>query len=125
MSTLNVNSIKDADGTDDNLEVFGKNSCKVWCLLDGTGTASVTDSYNVDSISDIGTGSYTVAFTTSFATANYVQQWTAGEADGAGNYYTATIFFAAAAGNCSGQITNQSGAQVDVAHVDLACFGDQ
>ena len=35
-------------------------------------TPSVADSYNVDSISDDSAGTYTVTFTTDFASANYV-----------------------------------------------------
>jgi hypothetical protein len=46
-------------------------SAKVWCKFDGTGTIAIDDSYNVDSLTDNGTGDYDVNFTVDFATTNY------------------------------------------------------
>lgn len=37
---------------------------RAWILFDGTGTISITNSANVSSITDVGTGRYTVTFTT-------------------------------------------------------------
>ena len=44
---------------------------KAWINLDGTGTISINDSYNVSSITDNGTGDYTATFSTVMANANY------------------------------------------------------
>ena len=44
---------------------------KAWINLDGTGTISINDSYNVSSITDNGTGDYTATFSTAMANANY------------------------------------------------------
>jgi hypothetical protein len=46
--------------------------CKAWVNFDGTSTVAIRASYNVSSITDNGTGSYTVNFTTALADANYV-----------------------------------------------------
>ncbi len=45
--------------------------CKAWVSWVGTGTVTIRDSYNVSSISDRGTGQYTVNLTTAMSNANY------------------------------------------------------
>jgi hypothetical protein len=45
--------------------------CKAWVNFDGTGTVAIRASYNVSSITDNGTGDYTVNFTSALADANY------------------------------------------------------
>ena len=46
---------------------------KAWGNFNGTGTPAFNDSYNMDSsITDNGTGDYTVSFTTDFSSVNYV-----------------------------------------------------
>ncbi len=45
--------------------------CKAWVNFNGTGTVAIGASYNVSSITDNGTGDYTVNFTTALADANY------------------------------------------------------
>jgi hypothetical protein len=45
--------------------------CKAWVNFDGTGTPSIRGSFNVSSITDNGTGDYTVNFTTAMPNANY------------------------------------------------------
>ena len=44
---------------------------KAWVNFNGTGTVAIRASYNVSSITDNGTGDYTVNFTTALADANY------------------------------------------------------
>jgi hypothetical protein len=46
--------------------------CKAWVNFNGTGTVAIRASYNVSSITDNGTGDYTVNFTTALADANYL-----------------------------------------------------
>ena len=45
--------------------------CSAWVHFDGTGTVYIRDSFNVSSVTDLGTGSYQANFTTSMATSNY------------------------------------------------------
>ena len=47
------------------------NVAKAWVNFNGTGVVAIRASYNVSSITDNGTGDYTVNFTTAFADANY------------------------------------------------------
>ena len=45
--------------------------CKSWVDFNGTGTVAIRSSFNVSSITDNGTGDYTVNFTTAMPNANY------------------------------------------------------
>jgi hypothetical protein len=45
--------------------------CVAWVNFNGTGTVAIRASYNVSSITDNGTGDYTVNFTNALADANY------------------------------------------------------
>jgi hypothetical protein len=44
---------------------------KAWVNFNGTGTVAINGSFNVSSITDNGTGDYTVNFTTAMPNANY------------------------------------------------------
>jgi hypothetical protein len=45
--------------------------CRAWVNFNGTGTVAIRASFNVSSITDNGTGDYTINFTNAFADANY------------------------------------------------------
>ena len=45
--------------------------CRAWVNFDGTGTVAIRASGNVSSITDNGTGDYTVNFSTAMPNANY------------------------------------------------------
>lgn len=64
MSTLKVDTIKDTSG----VEVY---TAKAWVNFNGTGTVAIRAAGNVSSITDNGTGDYTVNFTTAMSDANY------------------------------------------------------
>ena len=46
-------------------------ACRAWVNFNGTGTVAIMASGNVSSITDNGTGNYTVNFTTAMADTNY------------------------------------------------------
>lgn len=46
-------------------------TCRAWVNFNGTGTVAIRASFNVSSITDGGTGDYTVNFTTAMPDANY------------------------------------------------------
>ena len=64
MSTVKVDTIK----TTGNIEVY---TCKAWVNFNGTGTVAIRASGNVSSITDLGTGRYTITFTNALTDANY------------------------------------------------------
>tara|TARA_R100000654_G_scaffold71572_1_gene102703 strand:+ start:2017 stop:2424 length:408 start_codon:yes stop_codon:yes gene_type:complete len=58
--------------------------CKVWINFNGTGTIATRDSFNVASITDGGTGLYTVTITNDFNNDDYSTAGAAGEEDDSG-----------------------------------------
>lgn len=58
---------------------------RAWVNFNGTGTVAIRASGNVTSITDNGTGDYTVNFTTAMPDANYIANVT-GNVDATGNY---------------------------------------
>ena len=53
--------------------------CRAWVNFNGTGTVAIRASGNVSSITDNGTGDYTVNFTTAMPDANYIAASTGGQ----------------------------------------------
>ena len=45
--------------------------CRAWVYFNGTGTVAINGSFNVSSITDNGTGNYTLNFTNAMPDANY------------------------------------------------------
>ena len=68
MSTLRVNTLQDATGSNQPAMV---GAAKAWVNFNGTGTVAIREQFNVSSITDNGTGSYTLNFTTAMTDANY------------------------------------------------------
>ena len=54
-------------------------SAKAWAILDGTGTVGLTNSFNCSTITDNGTGDYTVTYTNNFDGANHSSTMTVGD----------------------------------------------
>jgi len=85
-STANTPPIfKDGNGT-----TIGT-LCRAWVNFNGTGTVAIRASFNVSSITDNGTGNYTVNFTTALPDANYATSVTNGAPanSGSGPYHAA------------------------------------
>ena len=55
-------------------------TAKAWLNMNGTGTIAIRDSFNVSSITDNGTGDYTMTFAAAQPNANYGFQQTVGDA---------------------------------------------
>jgi hypothetical protein len=82
VSTLNVATVKslntlppavqNSSGTE--IGTF----CRAWVNFNGTGTVAIRASFNVSSITDNGTGDYTVNFSTAMTDANYICAGTSG-----------------------------------------------
>ena len=64
MSTLKVNAIQNTSGVEQYL-------CKAWVNFNGTGTVAIRESGNVSSLTDNGTGNYSINFSTAMPDANY------------------------------------------------------
>jgi hypothetical protein len=70
MSTLVAQTISNGTVSTSSANVI-QGSAKAWVNFNGTGTVAIRASYNVSSITDNGTGDYTVNFTNALSDANY------------------------------------------------------
>ena len=119
MSTLNVNQINSADGSDDTLVLNGQNTCKAWITFNGTGTIAIDDSYGVDSIADNGTGDYDVNFTTNFASVDFSM------ASCTGAFMDRALAASKAVGSANFETRSGANSAQDADNVCLIFFGDQ
>lgn len=67
---LNVDTIADNAGTGP-VTLTKQEANKAWYMLDGTGTISLRDSFNIASTTDDGIGIYSVTFTNNMGAATY------------------------------------------------------
>ena len=71
-SILRVNTLTDASGNNSvATSVVFNGTAKAWINLDGTGTIGTNDSYNTGSITDNGTGDYSITITNDMSNALY------------------------------------------------------
>ena len=84
MSTVKFNQWQNPDGTENY-------KCRAWVNFNGTGTVAIRASGNVSSITDNGTGDYTVNFTTALPDANYAASGTSGNPGVANGYLSGPI----------------------------------
>lgn len=70
MSTLNVSNITDGTTTVGTSYVVN-GSAKAWVNFNGTGTIATRDSQNVSSLTDNGSGDYTINFSSNMGNTNY------------------------------------------------------
>jgi hypothetical protein len=68
VSTLRVDAIQNRTGGD---LITAKGMARAWVNFNGQGTVAIRSSFNVTSITDNGTGLYTLNFTTAMPTADY------------------------------------------------------
>ena len=124
MSTLKVNAIK----TTSDVEMY---LCKAWVNFNGTGTVAIRASGNVSSITDNGTGDYTVNFTNAMADANYCPV-TQSVGESTTSLRGGSMIMGTWAGGSTLKSTTQlriytgytftTGGAIDMAEVDVAIF---
>lgn len=116
MSKLKVTTIAnvaDSESTDVTNVING--SAKAWVNFNGTGTVAIRGSFNVSSITDNGTGNYTVNFTNALPDTNFVAVATvASWATQAGPSTTSSAF--------AQPFNTTTGASIDQGSVQVAIF---
>ena len=103
---VNLPLVVDADATGVRVGHVGttnqRKTSKAWVNFNGTGTVGIRSSYNVSSITDNGTGDYSVVFSTAMSDANYCMNMNSGDKastwgipiyDGVSNYTTSLCRF--------------------------------
>ena len=95
-------------------------ACRAWVNFNGTGTVAIRASGNVSSITDNGTGDYTVNFTTAMPDANYSMVYgvDSGSFNNIGNYGTGSV----TASSLRVYVTTGVSGAVDSATVSVAIF---
>ena len=115
----NVVSLRTDDGTD------YQEVAKGWLNYNGS-TNTINDSYNVSSVTDNGTGDFTINWTTSFSTANYVVVGIAGNtADPTSNGGMVTPRSAWTTTSARFQCWSLGAAVQDSIYINLVAFGDR
>lgn len=102
---------------------YHPSAVKAWILFNGTGTIAITASYNVTSITDNGTGDYTVTFTTAFSSANYSTSVFTSSSSSVTAAWGGTSY-SRLAGSSRFQ-TAAGGSQADLSGVNASFYGDQ
>ena len=127
MSTIKVNNLQTASGGSNSTpeEIF-QGRAKMWIFFKGTGTASIRDDFNVSSLTDNGTGDYTISFTNAMANTNYCTLGTSNyeRALNSGRLFTSPR--TPQTGSIRVQLLGDSGSSVllDSEDVGVAIFGD-
>ena len=133
MSITRINSLGITDGTIVNGDInasaaiastklTGVNDAKAWVNFNGTGTVAIRGSFNVSSITDDGTGLYTVNFTNALADANYVVVTCNNTNDG-GSDHRQQLYVNGSGGNVYSLAT--SSVQLEFTTVDLNGYSRQ
>ena len=122
MSTAKFSTWLNPDGTENY-------KCRAWVNFNGTGTVAIRAAGNVASITDNGTGDYTVNFTTAMPDANYaavVGVCAQGSAATFPNVFSSTSTFGPIAPTTSsfriGAFTHTSGGGKDPEYVTASVF---
>ena len=125
MSTLRTNTLQDAaGGSSVPMATVAAGTAKAWVNFNGTGTVAIRAAFNVSSITDNGTGNYTVNFTSAMPNTNYAV--TIGGLQGSnGVNITAPFLLSSATSSCSvqqGTTGGGGGGATDVATFCVAIF---
>ena len=71
MSTIKTETLSTPSNATVPVDTVVNGTAKAWVNFNGTGTVAIRRAFNVSSITDNGTGLYTVNFTTAMVDANY------------------------------------------------------
>ena len=130
MSTLKVNTIQNTSGGSSSTpEQIEQGRAKLWLNMQGSGTVAINDSFNVSSVTDLGTGMYQANFSITMANTNYCSLVNKMLTTTGGNTSTDDVLTGM---NNTAQLTTSTkffsrdatGGTVDSVHMFLAVFGD-
>jgi hypothetical protein len=97
--------------------------CRAWVNFNGTGTVAIRASGNVSSITDNGTGDYTVNFTTAMPDANFASQFTQGNTDGTSPPGNLSFGLrSVSTTTCRVNLRDSAGNQTDMPSINVSIF---
>jgi len=128
MSTIKANTLLHSDGTTTNppaIPALNNRMATAWVHWNASGTVAILDNYNVSSITDSGTGNFSVNFSTAMSTANY-SVVVAGRAGSAGTGHGAhTYTYSHSTGSVAVVQLSWVGAYTDLTGMSAVIFGGQ
>ena len=127
MSTLKVNNIQTTSGGSSSTpEEIQQGRAKLWLNYNGS-TNSIRDDFNVTSVTDEGTGTYTKNWDSNAANANYAIMTNYNHKAGVVLGKTVMVdrtAFTISSSQFRLEVYNSANASVDMNEVHCACFGD-
>tara|TARA_R100000388_G_scaffold11443_1_gene9542 strand:- start:156 stop:542 length:387 start_codon:yes stop_codon:yes gene_type:complete len=128
MSTLKVNNIQTTSGGSSSTpEQIQQGRAKLWLNYNGS-TNAILDDFNVSTVGDEGTGSYTINITSgAFANLNFATVFGGVHTSGVALTFPVLRDPSQVTKNTSSfriEIFNSGNVQVDTTTVSVACFGD-
>ena len=134
MSTLRTNTLEGMDAKNNITIVAGAGNitttnvqeglCKCWVNFDGSASGAASrDSFNVASMTDNGTGTYTVTFSNAMSNTSYTASGLIALENDAGSYNPLAVADRATA-SCRVDCENNSSSNSDPVAVDTQIFGD-
>ena len=98
---------------------------KAWYDVDGSGTAATRGPFNMSSLTDNGTGNYTLGITNDMADTNYTGQLSGGDHSGADDSFSRHYIYSLNTGNVSALIAaTGSGSLYDATYFGFTIHGD-
>ena len=134
MSTLRTNFLEGVDAKNSITIVAGAGNitttnvqeglCKCWVNFDGSASGAASrDSFNVASMTDNGTGTYTVTFSNAMSNTSYTASGLIALENDAGSYNPLAVADRATT-SCRVDCENNSSSNSDPVAVDAQIFGD-
>ena len=134
MSTLRTNALEGVDAKNSRTIVAGAGNitttnvqeglCKCWVNFDGSASGAASrDSFNVASMTDNGTGTYTVTFSNAMSNTSYTASGLIALENDAGSYNPLAVADRATT-SCRVDCENNSSSNSDPVAVDAQIFGD-
>tara|TARA_B100001939_G_scaffold337492_1_gene341897 strand:+ start:486 stop:962 length:477 start_codon:yes stop_codon:yes gene_type:complete len=96
--------------------------CRAWVNFNGGGTVAIRDSGNVSSITDNGTGDYTVNFTVSMPDINYTTTYAGGQKSATWGIYIGYSSYGSSTSGHRFHVTTPADVTTDTSFCSLAFF---
>ena len=131
MSTLKVNTVQHNTSGFNNVVAHTDGAgtvnaahCRAWVNFDGTGTVAIRAQFNVSSITDNGTGQYTVNFSSSMSDANYAAVGMGGDIQNIRPYIVDAYSYSSGSLAMASHLVDSSGPGFywDHANISIAIF---
>ena len=119
MSTIKTTTLSTQGGSTVPVDTVVNGTAKAWVNFNGQGTVAIRRAFNVSSITDNGTGIYTVNFTTAMVDEGYAVNVTCPDYTESNGVVNAKVY-----GTATGKPSLQTTTQIKVAWITTNAFYD-